>query len=97
MNPFKTLLFTFLFSLPVMAQITDLNSGQEYPYKTPQEYEIGPIRVVGADNYDHQAIKLMIIFPFSHLNWIFLGRSTASTKKVSAALHRFKTQFFRCH
>ncbi|MGV3630021.1 MAG: outer membrane protein assembly factor BamA [Bacteroidota bacterium] len=59
MNPLKALLLSFLFSLPMMAQITDLNSGQDYPYKMPQEYEIGPIRVVGADNYDHQAIKLI--------------------------------------
>jgi outer membrane protein insertion porin family len=28
-------------------------------YKTPVEYEVGPIRVEGADNYDHQAIKLI--------------------------------------
>jgi outer membrane protein insertion porin family len=59
MKPLKALLFSFLFSLPLVAQITDLNSGHEYPYKQPQEYEIGPIRVVGADNYDHQAIKLI--------------------------------------
>lgn len=26
-------------------------------YANPREFEIGPIRVVGADNYDHQAIK----------------------------------------
>ena len=28
-------------------------------YKKPKEYEIGPIQVVGADNFDHQAIKLI--------------------------------------
>lgn len=28
-------------------------------FRDPQEYEIGPIRVEGADNYDHQAIKLI--------------------------------------
>lgn len=28
-------------------------------YTEPQEYEIGPIRVEGADNYDHNAIKLI--------------------------------------
>ena len=28
-------------------------------YKRPQEYKIGPIRVLGADNFDHQAIKLI--------------------------------------
>ncbi|MEN9698962.1 MAG: outer membrane protein assembly factor BamA [Bacteroidota bacterium] len=30
-----------------------------FDYENPQQYEIGPIRVVGADNYDHQAIKLI--------------------------------------
>lgn len=28
-------------------------------YQNPKEYEIGPIRVLGADNFDHQAIKLL--------------------------------------
>jgi len=28
-------------------------------YKAPKQYELGPIRVEGADNYDHQAIKLI--------------------------------------
>ena len=53
MKPLKALFFSLLFSLPLLAQV------EEYPYKMPQEYEIGPIRVVGADNYDHQAIKLI--------------------------------------
>jgi outer membrane protein insertion porin family len=33
--------------------------GFDINYKTPVEYEVGPIRVEGADNYDHQAIKLI--------------------------------------
>lgn len=33
--------------------------GIDLSYKTPKEFEIGPIRVEGADNYDHQAIKLI--------------------------------------
>ncbi len=33
--------------------------GTNIDYREPQEYEIGPIRVEGADNYDHQAIKLI--------------------------------------
>jgi outer membrane protein insertion porin family len=28
-------------------------------YAVPQIYEVGPVRVVGADNFDHQAIKLI--------------------------------------
>jgi outer membrane protein insertion porin family len=33
--------------------------GFDVDYKTPVEYEVGPIRIEGADNYDHQAIKLI--------------------------------------
>ncbi len=33
--------------------------GPDVNYRSPQQYEIGPIRVEGADNYDHQAIKLI--------------------------------------
>ena len=33
--------------------------GFSIDYLKPQKYEIGPIRVEGADNYDHQAIKLI--------------------------------------
>ena len=33
--------------------------GIDFSYKEPKEYEIGPIRIEGADNYDHQAIKLI--------------------------------------
>ena len=31
----------------------------DFGYESPREYELGPIRVLGADNYDHQAIKLI--------------------------------------
>lgn len=34
-------------------------SEMDFSYLTPKEYELGPIRVYGADNYDHQAIKLI--------------------------------------
>lgn len=33
--------------------------GLNIDYKTPQEYTLGPIRVEGADNYDHNAIRLI--------------------------------------
>lgn len=33
--------------------------GFDIDYKIPVEYEVGPIRIEGADNYDHQAIKLI--------------------------------------
>lgn len=55
----------FLFSiLPCVALIGQVQ-GQvtfgdlEIDYKNPKQYEIGPIIVEGADNYDHQAIKLI--------------------------------------
>ena len=31
----------------------------DFNYSQPKEYELGPIRVIGADNFDHQAIKLI--------------------------------------
>ncbi len=34
-------------------------NGLDFTYKAPKEYEIGPIRVEGADNYDPQSIKLV--------------------------------------
>ena len=33
--------------------------GINIDYKSPKTYEIGPIRVEGADNYDHNAIRLL--------------------------------------
>lgn len=33
--------------------------GQVVDYMNPKVYEVGPIRVLGADNFDHQAIKLI--------------------------------------
>lgn len=55
----------FTFSLASYAQDT-LNTsgpisvgGMNFDYKAPKKFEIGPIRVVGADNFDHNAIKLL--------------------------------------
>ncbi|MBW7868231.1 MAG: outer membrane protein assembly factor BamA [Brumimicrobium sp.] len=33
--------------------------GQKIDYTSPKEYELGPITINGADNFDHQAIKLI--------------------------------------
>jgi len=50
---FSWIVFLIFFNfLSVEAQL-DVASGLD----TPREYEIGPIRIVGADNFDHQAIK----------------------------------------
>jgi outer membrane protein insertion porin family len=38
---------------------TGLTLGTGFTYETPQKYELGPIRVVGADNFDANAIKLI--------------------------------------
>lgn len=37
--------------------IEDTNS--KYNFLDPKEYEIGPIRIEGADNFDHQGIRLI--------------------------------------
>ena len=42
-----------------LAQTPSTLGGFDFDYANPQTYEIGPVRVVGADNYDHQAIKLI--------------------------------------
>lgn len=47
---FKVILILFL------AQFT---FGQKVNYNNPKEYELGPIIVNGADNFDHNAIKLI--------------------------------------
>jgi outer membrane protein insertion porin family len=55
----------FLFSILTCVALIGQLQGQvtfgdlEIDYKNPKQYEIGPIIVEGADNYDHQAIKLI--------------------------------------
>ncbi|MGB0915918.1 MAG: BamA/OMP85 family outer membrane protein, partial [Crocinitomicaceae bacterium] len=53
------LLLTFLLFIggAAFGQVTI--GGLDIDYKNPKTYEIGPIRVEGADNYDHNAIKLL--------------------------------------
>lgn len=55
------ILLLVLFAGNAFGQDTSLvNAGDvRFDYKTPQKYEIGPIRVEGADNFDHNAIKLI--------------------------------------
>ena len=47
-----------LISFSSMGQVTTIG-GVDIDYQNPKTYEIGPIRVEGADNYDHNAIKLL--------------------------------------
>lgn len=50
----------FLTYAPIHAQNGPKNlGGLDFGYDAPREYELGPVRVIGADNYDHQAIKLI--------------------------------------
>ena len=50
-------------SLGVLSQqdtLGPISIGNLYiDYMRPQEYELGPIRVEGADNFDHNAIRLL--------------------------------------
>ena len=56
----KILLFLMLFTAGLaLAQPPNTLGGLAFDYANPQTFEIGPVRVVGADNYDHQAIKLI--------------------------------------
>ncbi|PWH81333.1 outer membrane protein assembly factor BamA [Brumimicrobium oceani] len=48
--------FTIVFLSILLSTFT---FGQFIDYETPKTYEIGPISVNGADNFDHQAIKLI--------------------------------------
>jgi outer membrane protein insertion porin family len=47
--------------LVILALLVSIPFGiaQDIDYERPQTYEIGPIRVNGVDNFDHQAIKLI--------------------------------------
>ena len=56
----KILFFVLLFCAGyVQAQTPNNLGGLDFDYANPQTFEIGPVRVIGADNYDHQAIKLI--------------------------------------
>ncbi len=49
----------FLFPFLSTAQIGGSLSELDFSYLSPKEYELGPIKIYGANNYDHQAIKLI--------------------------------------
>ena len=59
---FLLLLASFML---VPATLSQINGGQAvggdigFDILRPEQYQVGPIRVVGADNYDHNAIKLI--------------------------------------
>ncbi|MDO7612690.1 MAG: outer membrane protein assembly factor BamA, partial [Crocinitomicaceae bacterium] len=49
----------FIFPFTGSAQIGGSLSELDFSYLSPKEYELGPIKIYGANNYDHQAIKLI--------------------------------------
>jgi len=53
-----SLLIFLLFYAPSFAQPISIGD-LEINYENPRQYEIGPIQVIGAENFDHQAIKLI--------------------------------------
>ncbi len=59
------LLLICLLSLSAFAQGPDSLTGpttiggEDFDYAKPKKYILGPIKIEGADNYDHQAIKLI--------------------------------------
>lgn len=49
-----------IFSISMsFAQPESIGGGIEIDYMNPKEYQIGPIRVDGADDFDHNAVKLL--------------------------------------
>lgn len=54
MKQLTTILFIFL-----CIQISFGQNDQTVDYNHPKKYTLGPIRVNGADNFDHQAIKMI--------------------------------------
>ena len=52
-------LLCFIFPFSSTAQIGGSLSELDFSYLSPKEYELGPIKIYGANNYDHQAIKLI--------------------------------------
>lgn len=52
------LIFCYSFFAQGQNEPTSLGS-IDFSYQNPKQYEIGPIRIEGAENFDHQAIKLI--------------------------------------
>lgn len=64
MNKFLSLLFLFVglagfAQQDTLTKTTTIGATLNFNYATPQKYELGGVRVEGADNFDHQAIKLI--------------------------------------
>lgn len=59
MKMIKHLLLILLLIVSYAGQSQINLGGLNVDYRNPKTYEIGPIRVEGADNYDHNAIRLL--------------------------------------
>lgn len=56
----KNTLLLLVFALTLISGNAQVDiGGLDIDYKSPKSYELGPIRVEGADNYDENAIKLI--------------------------------------
>lgn len=49
----------FGLNLQAFAQPVGIGNDLNIDFKAPKQYQIGPIRVDGADNFDHNAVKLL--------------------------------------
>ncbi len=60
-NKLKFILYFLLLTFSVNSQIENspLTIGSGIDFNAPQKFEIGGIRIEGADNFDHNAIKLI--------------------------------------
>ena len=61
MNRKIVILCSFLFvSFIGIAQNNPIQLGElGFSYENPKEFEVGPIRIIGAENFDHNAIRLI--------------------------------------
>jgi len=59
LNYILVCLISIISAFNSFAQPETIGGGVVIDYKNPKEYQIGPIRVDGADDFDHNAIKLL--------------------------------------
>jgi outer membrane protein insertion porin family len=52
-------IFILLTFFSFSQEAVQIGEGFSFSYKTPKEYELGPIKIEGVDNFDHNAIKLV--------------------------------------
>ncbi|MBI2259485.1 MAG: outer membrane protein assembly factor BamA [Flavobacteriia bacterium] len=56
----RILLFLIISPIFIFGQTpTSIGENSDFSYKTPKEYELGPIKIKGVDHFDHNAILLI--------------------------------------